>query len=124
MGTSATIGYFDKNTGEVTASYCHYDGYPEGVGNVLNTFYSDAAKAEEIANIGYMSSLQDTCLETYIVAVNRDDPTIYSNVSVYLKSAKRDTDYVYLYDGEAWFVTATNEAGFTDVVTTLEERVT
>jgi hypothetical protein len=59
MGTRALIGYLDTTNNPVvlTATYNHYDGYPSNLGKGLETFYNNDAKAEEIANVGYISYL-------------------------------------------------------------------
>ena len=59
MGTRALIGYLDANQkpAKLTSTYNHYDGYPENLGKGLETFYNSDAKAEEIANVGYISYL-------------------------------------------------------------------
>jgi hypothetical protein len=58
MGTRALIGYLDTNGDtKLTSTYNHYDGYPSNLGKGLETFYDSDAKAEEIANVGYISFL-------------------------------------------------------------------
>ena len=58
MGTRALIGYLDTDGDtRLTSTYNHYDGYPSNLGKGLENFYDNDAKAEEIANIGYISYL-------------------------------------------------------------------
>jgi hypothetical protein len=58
MGTRALIGYLDTDGDlKLTTTYNHYDGYPSNLGNGLETFYDDDAKAKEIASVGYISFL-------------------------------------------------------------------
>jgi len=57
MGTHAMIGIWNEKTGEVAASYVHYDGYVDGVGAMLVESYNDAARAAIVATGGYLSSL-------------------------------------------------------------------
>ena len=58
MATRALIGYLDTDNGlKLTSTYNHYDGYPENLGVGLENFYNSDAKAEEIANVGYISFL-------------------------------------------------------------------
>ena len=58
MATRALIGYLDTNGDtKLTTTYNHYDGYPSNLGKGLETFYDSDAKAEEIANVGYISFL-------------------------------------------------------------------
>ena len=58
MATRGLIGYLDTNGDlKLTTTYCHYDSYPGNLGKGLETFYNSDAKAEEIANVGYISFL-------------------------------------------------------------------
>ena len=58
MGTRALIGYLDTDGDlKLTSTYNHYDGYPENLGKGLENWYDSDAKAEEIANVGYISYL-------------------------------------------------------------------
>ena len=58
MGTRALIGYLDTDGDtKLTSTYNHYDGYPSNLGKGLTKFYNSDVKALEIANIGYISSL-------------------------------------------------------------------
>ena len=58
MGTRALIGYLDTDGDlKLTSTYNHYDGYPSNLGKGLETWYNTDAKAEEIANVGYISYL-------------------------------------------------------------------
>jgi hypothetical protein len=59
MATRALIGYLDSDNLKLTSTYNHYDGYPENLGVGLEKFYSNDSKAEEIANVGYISSLNN-----------------------------------------------------------------
>jgi hypothetical protein len=55
MATRGLIGYLNGPT--LTATYCHYDSYPENLGKGLQTFYNEDSKAKEIANVGYISGM-------------------------------------------------------------------
>lgn len=58
MSTRSNIARHDPETGAVTSIYCHFDGYPDGVGATLRTFYiTDDAVAELIA-LGNISILE------------------------------------------------------------------
>jgi hypothetical protein len=43
MGTRSNIAY-EKPNGKVVVMYCHYDGYPEYNGRVLQEHYSHPTK--------------------------------------------------------------------------------
>lgn len=56
MSTRALICYLDEHN-VLTTTYNHYDGYNSGVGAALRAHYNEDSKAEEIANVGYISFL-------------------------------------------------------------------
>jgi hypothetical protein len=126
MGTHAMIAIWDNETGTVEASYVHYDGYVEGVGNELIHFYDTNESAAAVATVGYLSSL-DRDLETSVEnSVHKDQPTVpYESVEQYMKNGYdyAGTEYLYLWDGTAWFVASRyGDHRFTDVVTMLEQE--
>jgi hypothetical protein len=109
MGTHAMIGIYNDEDGSVTASYCHYDGYLEGVGRTLINCYNTQYDAEMVAKGGYISSLENDYLKSRQEAVHSDPAIVYDSVNVFLKCGANyaGADYLYLFDGEAWFFTAT-----------------
>lgn len=56
MSTRSLIGKTNPD-GSVTYIYCHFDGYPEGVGKTLSLHYQDAAKVDALLALGDISSL-------------------------------------------------------------------
>lgn len=58
MATRALIGYLDDNR-VLTSTYNHYDGYPEHVGKILDTYYDVNSRARKVANKGYISYFED-----------------------------------------------------------------
>lgn len=59
MATNASIGIVVGN-GEVKYIYCHYDGYPDGVGDILKTHYSDEGKVKQLISLGSISVLGES----------------------------------------------------------------
>jgi hypothetical protein len=59
MAIRGLIGYLDtdQSPAKLTSTYNHYDAYPLNLGKGLENFYNSDAKAEEIANVGYISYL-------------------------------------------------------------------
>ena len=49
--TRSMIGIEEPN-GKITATYCHYDGYPEGVGKMLKKFYKNPSVIKELVTLG------------------------------------------------------------------------
>ena len=56
MSTRSRIGIQNPN-GSVSSIYCHFDGYPEGVGATLNEHYSNRQKLNMLINLGDISIL-------------------------------------------------------------------
>ena len=77
MATRALIGFIDDNR-NLVATYNHYDGYPEYLGKVLDKHFNSDDKAEKVANVGYISSIDidtgaiDRDWETIIVIIGGD----------------------------------------------------
>jgi hypothetical protein len=118
MSTSSMIGIYNKADGSVTCSYCHSDGYVNGVGRTLNESYNSQYDAEIVTNGGYLSSLNDDYMISRQSSVHQDSAVTYSCVSEYLNEAvyHAGAAYLYLFDGEAWFFTDTSiKSGFEEV---------
>jgi hypothetical protein len=107
MGTRALIGYLDTDGDlKLTSTYNHYDGYPSNLGKGLETFYNSDAKAEEIANVGYISYLDPETGEWE--AKNEQKPTITplpdnfnkAMMSIAEEIDSYDGDYGYIWDNE------------------------
>ena len=56
MATRALIGFIDDDR-NLVATYNHYDGYPDYLGKVLDRHFNSDDKAKEVANVGYISSI-------------------------------------------------------------------
>ena len=56
MATRSRIG-IELMDGSIKSIYCHWDGYPEGVGKVLKENYTDAEKVKKLIDLGDISSL-------------------------------------------------------------------
>ena len=125
MGTHAMIGIWNSEDGSVEATYVHYDGYVDGVGNTLIHFFNTQESASAVASVGYLSSLSAD-LETSIEKSVHQEPTVpYESVEQFMKNGYdyAGAEYLYLWDGEAWFVASRyGEQRFTDVVTVLSEK--
>ena len=56
MATPSRIGIENEN-GTITSIYCHWDGYPDGVGATLKEHYSNTQKIKILLNLGDISIL-------------------------------------------------------------------
>jgi hypothetical protein len=122
MGTRSLIGIYDTEDGSVTASYCHYDGYLDGVGATLVKSHNNTWNAANIATGGYISCLGADYEESKQKSANSDEAVNYASVIEYMKAGFDDygVDYLYLFDGEAWFFCKNKNVGFEEVAINLE----
>lgn len=126
MGTHAMIGIWNPEDGSVEATYVHYDGYVAGVGTTLITFYNTDTSATAVATTGYLSSLSDDLEVSIEESVHKNQPTVpYESVTQFMNNGYdyAGAEYLYLWDGAAWFVASRyGERRFTDVDTVLYEK--
>ena len=57
MATRSTIAMLLEDGETIRSVYCHFDGYPDGVGATLREHYTDPAKIERLLDIGDLSVL-------------------------------------------------------------------
>jgi len=60
MGTRSMIAIQNPYSKDVRAVYCHWDGYLEHNGSILNKHYSNSAKVNNLIALGGLSSLRPT----------------------------------------------------------------
>lgn len=120
MATRSFIAVKTDDT--IKASYCHWDGYPEYNGKILNENYTkdDALKLLEFGQISSLGETIDSC-----VFYHRDRGEELSTHS--FNSIKNLTEladdygaeYVYLFDKE-WLVCDPDSRKFVPVVSVLK----
>ena len=105
----------------ITAIYCHYDGYPEGVGAMLHYYYYDSDIVNALLAGGDISQLEP-CIERpdghsfktpvpghtvfYMRDRGDDSPaSTYSSIEAFKDAAHQvSAEYAYLMMGETWMV--------------------
>ena len=70
MSTRGRIGVI-KKVGSVESIYCHFDGYLEGVGKMLNDNYQNYNDIKELIKLGNISGLKEK-----VNSNNKDEETI------------------------------------------------
>tara|TARA_R100000654_G_scaffold27362_3_gene51440 strand:+ start:221 stop:613 length:393 start_codon:yes stop_codon:yes gene_type:complete len=103
MATRSNIAYQRPN-GQVVVAYCHWDGYPEHNGVMLNEHYNNQSKAEELANQGYLSSLKPTIKESLDDRANIQPPTIYHSAHTFYNDVQFGIEWIYLFKNNQWYV--------------------
>jgi hypothetical protein len=126
MATRSAIGFVEYD-GSITAVYCHWDGYLEGVGATLVKHYNDTYKLLDLLELGDISSLGEelgvkhpfSCHMTNLSPQAYDDAygkmtTAYGRDrsencpakdfadATAFRSHYSDCDFFYLYDGKEW----------------------
>ena len=96
---------------KVKVIYVHSDGYPYGVGQILEENYNSYEKARELFNFGDASYLDDTIEECsfYGRDWNRDidKARTYRDEWMYMRSMDGDgymIEYIYIFKNGAWHV--------------------
>jgi hypothetical protein len=103
MATRSTIGVKQAD-GTIQAIYCHWDGYPEGVGAGLVQFYNSKAQAEQLIALGGFSALHETLDETKAGAYGTpsDSARTFTSDKDWLKNFNSGEEYFYLYTDLGW----------------------
>lgn len=83
--------------------YCHWDGYPEGVGEDLQNGYNTYENALALILGGDLSSLYQYYSYPYSLGKNEDASRCAPTV---LQKAKLNEEYLYVFDYKTnqWFV--------------------
>lgn len=110
----------DNGTRLVKSIYCHFDGYPEGVGQKLQNFFLDREKVDTLVSLGDISFLEKEIVSKgnhsfdqpergVTVAYHRDRgedycaPRIDAGVDAFFESDFEEYGYVFSEEGE-WLV--------------------
>ena len=127
MATRSRIA-IENSDKTVSSIYCHSDGYPEGVGQKLMSFYQDRKKVEELIALGDLSILGARTAPTpgiphsfdgaredgVTVAYHRDrgedlpSPRLDAGLAVFNESDVEQYGYVFTLDGD-WYIVDGNK---------------
>jgi hypothetical protein len=104
MATRSYIGVSGPEGPNPTVKfiYCHFDGYPEGVGMTLAKHFDTPFKVDKLIELGDISSLGETLDETvsYRRDLKRNDGNDAATVPLRNYVADRDVAFKYLYTEE------------------------
>jgi len=122
MATRSYIGVQMPN-GSIEAVYCHFDGYPRGVGHTLHTYHNSLQAAASILELGDLSYLAEKLapepsqvhkfglpVPGVTVAYMRDrgetglEARTFPDIKTFTQAAKDSwAEYIYLFRDGAWF---------------------
>ena len=93
---------------EVSSIYCHWDGYPEGVGNELITRFNSRELAEQLIELGNRSYLIQPEGHTPASGELYDEPADKCSLGQWEATSKYPESweqFIYEWiDGEGWIV--------------------
>lgn len=118
MGTRSRIAIANAD-GTFTSIYCHWDGYPSGVGTTLRDHYKTEEKVKQLIALGDMSSLgknigtkhnfdagqTDSC---NVYGRDRGEPETEPKDSPNFEALTELTqecggEYLYVFKGGGWY---------------------
>lgn len=124
MATRSTIA-MEQPDGRVMQVYCHWDGYLDNNGKILQEHYKDRAKILALMMLGSISSLRREIGQAHdfdarydredpkaqwTVAYGRDrgekdtEASVFANYEAYVKDHQyEEYEYIYRLDGN-WYV--------------------
>lgn len=106
MGTRSRIAAKNAD-GTFTSIYCHWDGYPEHVGKILNEHYQDEAKVRALLALGDISSLGQDTDSTVAYGRDKGEADVQGEVCNGIEALRNLTkdsggEWLYVYDNGAW----------------------
>lgn len=101
MSTRSHIGIQNDDL-TITSIYCHFDGYPSGVGLDLFNYYQDKEKVKELISFGMIRSVEKDVKEVFAYHKDRGEAfeqMYHESLMDYQDFYKKDThiEYIYLY---------------------------
>lgn len=116
MATRSTISVVLAN-GTVHSIYCHYDGYLDHTGVLLQEFYNSQEAAEELVGMGATSVLDKTIESTTFYARDRGedlDIAKFWNLEMFMMTYGPQ-EYNYLFRDGKWFVARDSGKNFREL---------
>ena len=123
MATRATIAKMEKDGSGIKAIYLHSDGYLEHAGRILNEYYQDESKVDELLAQGDVSSLNENIgeklpFDDYMLFHKKKQCRFYgrdrgedlmfnefeSDIEYVEWAAELANGFIYLYAFGAWYV--------------------
>jgi hypothetical protein len=112
MGTRSTIS-IQNSDGTVTGIYCHWDGYLDWNGRILNDHYQTEDQVRALIALGNISSLGDPDRSSETIAYARDRGGFNQEASTSDTWRRFINDHGQLYNyvfvaGEGWYLDKMN----------------
>lgn len=103
MSTRSYIGRLTEDK-QVFFVYCHFDGYPSGVGTTLREYYDRPEDVIKLLSFGDISVLAPTVEQSFFYGRDRKEPGTEQQQITYDEFMSEKIDYRYLFDeySEEW----------------------
>ncbi len=113
MSTRSAIG-MRRADGKIEAIYCHFDGYPDGVGRILARSYRDPQCVKALLALRELSSLGDDISTCCAYTDSTATSAVFDNEYLYADGCcqRWGVEYVYLYDSGNWFYASCSDGNF------------
>ena len=104
MSTNSTIA-LETESGEIHQIYCHWDGYLEHNGKILQDHYTDPGKLRDLIGHGDLTFLDTEVESSTFYARDLDkefddvQAQVYENFEDYLNGRSEEFDYCLRRDG-------------------------
>lgn len=104
MATRSFIAMLDEFSDEYHAMYCHWDGYPEGVGVTLRDYFNRGTEVYELIQLGGISVLNEGYGETAVQGnINGDSPKVFRVFGELLNYYRGcGCEYGYVFSDSKW----------------------
>ncbi|NBS69184.1 hypothetical protein EBT31_09775 [bacterium] len=91
--------------------YCHYDGYPDHVGRLLQAYHKDFAMAVDLVEGGAIRNFDND--GTAVLFGDGQHAEVYETID---RALDAGFDYAYEFDGEQWKCYAKDYAPYKHVI--------
>jgi len=86
--------------------YCHWDGYPQHTGNILNNHYNSQEMAEVLVAMGDASYIESTIGKSQFYGKSFE-PRVYDNIKDVRDHEAQEFNYFWI--GGKWYVSRGRE---------------
>ena len=97
MATRSYIGRLTEDK-QVFFVYCHFDGYPSGVGTTLRENYDRPEDVFNLLSFGDISVLAPTVEQSFFYGRDRKEPGTEQQQITYDEFMSEKIEYRYLFD--------------------------
>jgi hypothetical protein len=108
MSTRSAIGY-KMDTSKVRAKYCHWDGYLENNGAILQENYLEARKVAQLVELGDQSTLAAELADCEFYMRDKGESDVgaqtFDDVAEFVEYYKdSNCEFFYLFTRNGWIV--------------------